>query len=219
MATFQRLRRTARPRPCCILASPSAPSARHCLDNDLTDQDMSTESNLMQADIQIRWATPDDSQAIAETQISAWRVAYSGIIPADVLEGLSVKQRADGFRDGITKIQGNTAVAEIRGNIVGSSSFGDCRDADKTESTGEVCAIYLDPSYWRKGIGRKLLNWSEYQLSLRGKHEIVLWVLKKNTSSRHFYESCGYREDGATKTVTIGTDLTAVRYARLQQAE
>ena len=172
----------------------------------------------MQTDIHIQWANPDDSQAIAEIHISSWRVAYSDIVPPSVLEGLSVEKRALRHRTRITEEPERIAVAEIAGRVVGFSAFEDSSDDDKPkECTGEICAIYVASSHWRKGIGSRLLHWSEAQLSRRGKREIILWVLEANAPSRRFYEASGYVQDGARKELTIGKPLMALRYAKSHQ--
>ena len=165
--------------------------------------------------IRIRRAGPEDSQAIAEIHVNSWRVAYRGIVPAQVLEGLSVEKRTLHVRTELAKSPEGIAVAEVGGRPIGFCGFGDCRDSDKTaDLTAEVYAIYLAPTHWRRGIGSMLLNWTEDQLSLAGRHEVVAWVLGANARSRAFYEAQGYLADGTSKTLTIGADLTAVRYAK-----
>ncbi len=155
----------------------------------------------------------NDSHAIAEIHISSWRAAYSGIVPEHVLDGLSVEQLAARHRHGIIEKPQSIAVAELRGDLVGFSAFGDCRDDDKpVDHTGEICAIYVAPSQWRKGIGSQLLQWAEGELSQQGKREIILWFLEANAASRRFYEAHGYRGDGTRKTLTIGIELQAIRY-------
>jgi GNAT superfamily N-acetyltransferase len=174
-----------------------------------------TEGLAMCEDMIIRWATADDSHSIAEIHIDSWRAAYSQIIPASVLDGLSVEKLANRRREAITQGKEETAVAELGGNILGFATFGECRDDDKPKATtGEVWGIYLRPSHWRNGIGTELLRWVETNLLARNKNEIVLWVLEANAPSRRFYEARGYKEDGATKDLTIGNPLTAIRYAK-----
>ena len=167
-------------------------------------------------EIRIRWAGPDDSQAIAEIHVCAWRAAYEGIVPAEVLEGLSVADRAVRHRARIAENPNRMAVAKADGRILGFAALGDCRDDDKPgERTGEVFAIYVDPSRWREGIGGKLLVWAEAELCGRDKREVVLWVLRANAASRRFYQAHGYRPDGTQKTLTIGDEIEAVRYAKV----
>jgi hypothetical protein len=43
---------------------------------------------------QIRIATPDDAQALAEMHVASWRETYSGLLPDKMLSSLSVEARA-----------------------------------------------------------------------------------------------------------------------------
>ena len=165
--------------------------------------------------MKIRWATVDDAEAIAAIHISSWRAAYHEIIPASVLDGLSVEKRAVRIRGAIAEGTEESAVAEADGGILGFCTLGECRDDDKPKlSTGEIWGIYLAPSHWRRGIGTELLHWAEAQLLARGKGEVVLWVLEANAPSRRFYEARGYAQDGATKQLTIGVAFAAIRYVK-----
>lgn len=168
--------------------------------------------------MQIRPATLDDAHALAELHIASWRAAYDQIVPARVLDGLSVDERADRHRSTIASGIADTAVAEVDGGVVGFCVLGHCRDEDKPQdNTGEIWGIYLAPSHWRRGIGSDLLRWAEAELLRRGKAEVVLWVLDANSPSKQFYEANGYVQDGTRKELTIGKPLTAVRYAKSLQ--
>ena len=163
----------------------------------------------------VRWAEVDDAYAIAEVHVASWQAAYRGIVPSDVLDQLSVEQRAIRQRERILKHPRSVAVVMSDQRIVGFCAFGDCRDDDKPRGvTGEIIAVYLEPSYWRRGSGSRLLRWAEDQLRLRKKTEVVLWVFEDNHQSRRFYEAMGYQPDGARKVETIGLPLPHVRYSK-----
>lgn len=51
----------------------------------------------------IRRATPDEAPAIADLSVRAWRAAYRGIVPDEVLDQLSVERRATGWRNAIER--------------------------------------------------------------------------------------------------------------------
>jgi GNAT superfamily N-acetyltransferase len=105
-------------------------------------------------------------------------------------------------------------VLELDGDIVGACRYGASRDPDAGPETGEVIAINLHPSWWRRGLGRELLHETQRRLSGLGFSEATLWVLHGNKSARQFYEALGWRFDGGEKhdeTLT-GFALHEVRY-------
>lgn len=165
--------------------------------------------------VSIRWATVDDAQALGETHVASWRAAYGGIVPESVFQKFTVENRTRHFQKAVSGKTEETAVAEVDGHVVGFCTIGECRDSDKPKpTTGEIWGIYLVPSHWRQGIGSVCLRWAETELLSRGKSEAVLWVLEANAPSRRFYEAAGFVADGASKQITIGTALTAIRYVK-----
>jgi hypothetical protein len=59
-----------------------------------------------------------------------------------------------------------------------------------------------------------LCRYGEHILRARGYRSATLWVFAGNEQGRRFYEAMGYRADGATKILTPGAPLEAVRYRR-----
>jgi ribosomal protein S18 acetylase RimI-like enzyme len=51
---------------------------------------------------------------------------------------------------------------------------------------GELLALCVDPEWWRRGIGRRLVDEARRRLSQRGFTEAVLWVLVANQSADSF---------------------------------
>jgi GNAT superfamily N-acetyltransferase len=74
---------------------------------------------------------------------------------------------------------------------------GPSRDGDAAAGTGEVYAIYVDPSAVGTGIGQALLARAVSGMRERGYTAATLWVLDGNTRARRFYEAAGWRPDGA----------------------
>ena len=163
----------------------------------------------------IRRATPDDAAALARVHIDSWRSAYRGLVPDSHLEGLDYERRAQRFRESLAQNAEETYLAEQDGEVLGFLTLGGCRDTDVDQkTTGEIWGIYLAPGHWRKGIGTVLCRYGERILGARGYRSAILWVFAGNEQARRFYEAMGYRADGATKMLTPGAPLEAVRYRR-----
>jgi ribosomal protein S18 acetylase RimI-like enzyme len=169
----------------------------------------------------IRRAKPADADVLAKLHIDSWRVAYRGLVPDSYLNALDYDRRAQSLLESLSAQIEETYIAEEDGEVVGFLTLGGCRDEDVDKKiTGEIWGIYLAPQHWRKGIGRLLCRYGERILGSRGYLIVTLWVFAGNSQARRFYEAMGYKADGATKTLTLGTPLEAVRYRRqLRNAE
>ena len=106
-------------------------------------------------------------------------------------------------------------VAYIGGLVVGFGSLGPSRAAGVSDGTGEVPAIYVEPSSLGTGVGRELFEGVTRALRDAGYARATLWVLDTNERARGFYTAAGWHPDGATKTEERpGGTLHEVRYAR-----
>lgn len=162
-----------------------------------------------------RDAVIGDGPAVAQIWVEAWRGAYAGLMPAEFLAALNAADALPRFAEAIQSGR-SIVVAEHDAAVVGFSLFGTSRDLDATAATGEVIAINLLPTHWRRGLGRALLDESARRLQLQGFADATLWVLHGNTRARAFYESLGWQVDGAEKydDALTGFPLHEVRYRR-----
>lgn len=142
----------------------------------------------------IRKAAPEDASGIASAHVASWQTAYRGLMADEVLDGLSVERRTEFWYNILINEERPSClfVAENENGIVGFVSAGPEREGDLVYR-GEVNAIYLHPSAWRQGIGRRLMQAAATELLDRGFNKMLLWVLRDNTPSRKFYEALGGR--------------------------
>jgi GNAT superfamily N-acetyltransferase len=167
----------------------------------------------------IRRARPTDAAAMAIVHVESWRAAYVGLVPAVVLNQLSVPARAASWTRilGEGEARGSRSwVAVVEGRIVGFLSAGPTRDADDHRGqVGEVYAIYLLSTAWGRGLGGALLRAAEDDLCERGYRAATIWVLAGNARARRFYAQCGYDADGGAQNESVGPAvLPSVRYRR-----
>ena len=145
-----------------------------------------------------RDAVVEDGLALARLWVAAWQSAYAGLMPAEYLAGLDADQARSRFEQSL-RAGPSVLVLELDGDILGFSAYGASRDQDAGPATGEVIAINLHPSSWRRGLGRELLRETLLRLQSRGFSEATLWVLHGNARARQFYEALGWRRDGVEK--------------------
>jgi ribosomal protein S18 acetylase RimI-like enzyme len=168
-------------------------------------------------DLTIRAATIEDAEAIAEVNVTSWRWAYEGQLPASVLDALSVESRAAEWRSMIASPVCDVSVATAGdGTVVGYVNVGTTRDDEASPSTtGELFALYVLPRTAGTGVGQVLLQRAETRLRAAGFTRATLWVLETNARARRFYERHGWSFDGtrAEHRFDCG-DRPIVRYVR-----
>ncbi|MGB8956975.1 MAG: GNAT family N-acetyltransferase [Tumebacillaceae bacterium] len=142
--------------------------------------------------MKIREARPADAKQIARVMVDTWRTTYRGIVADSFLQSLCYEERETRWLELLRGIEGMryTYVAEgASGSIVGYISGGKERTGDLNFS-GELYAIYIDPSFQGRGLGRLLVAAFAERLLSAGLNEMLVWVIAAN-SSRHFYERLG----------------------------
>ena len=165
--------------------------------------------------IRIREAETKDAEPIATVHVEAWRSVYRGQLSDDYLDGLTAAERLPNTR---TMIDGSPPdfrvwVAEDDADLVGFAVTGPSQDADADPKTGELYAIYLEPSRLGTGAGRELFEHAVADLRERGFRTATLWVLESNERARRFYEVAGWSTDGTTTHERVDCELRpTVRY-------
>ena len=151
--------------------------------------------------IEIRDGQVDDADDVASIHVRSWQAAYRGLIDQDLLDALSIPDRAASWRHFVAEPlpTGLGILVAVRdGAILGWASFGSGRD-DDSAADGEVYGIYADPDAWSTGVGRALLTAAEERIAEAGHPRAYLWVLDGNDRADAFYARQGWELDGATK--------------------
>ncbi len=148
--------------------------------------------------IKIRSSIPDDVYGIREVQRETWLKTYPNREEGITIEDIKAKFKIDETPEGKKKIEErkkkyqdkNTGiwVAEDEKRIVGFCT------AIKEEKHNRVGAVYVLPTYQRRGLGRllieKALGW------LRDRKEILVNVARYNQQALDFYKKFGFIETG-----------------------
>ena len=162
----------------------------------------------------IRTATIDDAPACAEIHCRGWEVAYAGLVPEEYIAQRRPK-RLEKWQGYLTSGLYEYYVPVLEGQVVGFLSLRSPEEHENLpDNYYEVGGIYLHPSVYRQGIGRKLMLFAEAQARAKGKTAMMLWVFEDNAPSRRFYEACGYHPDGKTDISDYGRPLRTMRYVK-----
>ncbi len=165
--------------------------------------------------LRVRPARTGDAAEVAQVHVRAWQVAYRGLLPDAYLDGLRADDRMSHYRFGATDpTLPSTLVADEDGAVCGFATVGPSQDPDAREA-GEVLALYVDPSAWGLGVGRRLMARARAHLVQSGFTHAVLWVLVGNDRAQRFYRADGWSPDELQRTAEVwGVQVDELRYRR-----
>jgi ribosomal protein S18 acetylase RimI-like enzyme len=163
----------------------------------------------------LRLAEPEDAMAVARVHVRSWKAAYRTLLPDDYLDQLRPEDRARKYDFSNTDpLRPQTIVAVEEGLIQGFATTAPSREPELPEH-GELCALYVDPEYWRRGIGLSLVVAACASLVERGFREAFLWVLEGNVRAERFYQANGWACDGQRRTDLMwGITVNEARFQR-----
>jgi len=156
--------------------------------------------------------------AVARVHVLSWQAAYRNILPDDYLDQLRPEDRAAKYdfasRD---PLKPSTIVAVEEGMspaIQGFATTMPVTDSDMP-GYGELCALYIDPQQWGKGLGVALVSAARTHMFEHGFRNAILWVLTGNVRAERFYQNDGWAADGVRRKATVwGIEVDEIRYAR-----
>jgi ribosomal protein S18 acetylase RimI-like enzyme len=162
-----------------------------------------------------RPAEPADALHVARVHVRSWQAAYRGLLSDDYLDGLSAEDRARRYTfDATGPLDPATIVALDDERLCGFATTVPARDAD-VAGQGELAALYVDPDWWGRKIGVRLVAMARESLLKRGFEAAVLWVMVGNDRAQRFYRKDGWCPDGARRTVEVwGARVDEVRFRR-----
>lgn len=166
-------------------------------------------------DMLLRAAEPEDAMAVARVHVRSWQVVYQNVIPKHYLDQLRPEDRA--FRYDFANLdpqKPQTEVAVEGGVIQGFATTSPSRDPDLRDD-GELCALYVNPEYWGRGIGLTLVSLARNRLLGLGFKEAHSWVLVGNIRADRFYRIDQWVPDGLQRTDSVcGLSVDEIRYRR-----
>lgn len=149
----------------------------------------------------------EETKGKAYVHCMAWKEAYRGILSQEFLDGrtleFSEERSLRAFRMGM-----HTLLAKDGDKVIGFADYGPYR-GDDLPGAGEVYAIYLLSSHYSQGIGAGLMN-AALQ-AMPNCDTIAVWVLKDNERAIRFYERFGFRFDGTSQVLDLGSPTTDLR--------
>lgn len=158
------------------------------------------------ADVSVRPARPEDAEHVAHVQLTTWKTAYGGLLPASALE-LPLAQVAAVWLNAIEappSPQHRVLVACEQDSVVGFAA------SEPAEDGVELTALLVEPRWGRRGHGSRLLtacadHWrADADLA-------VAWAFEADTVLIGFLESAGWALDGASRALDTGEQVLTQR--------
>lgn len=169
------------------------------------------------ADVSVRPARPDDASEIARIQIETWRQAYASILPAAVLESLTVEAATPVWTSAITSApspQHHLLVAMEQQWVVGFVALGPS-GADEPDLPGPAVALapmLVEPRWGRRGHGSRLLAAAIDHARQDGFTLAIAWIPEADKASADFLTSAGWAPSGHVRALDTGTgELREIR--------
>ena len=166
----------------------------------------------------IRPARVGDAEAIEHVRVRAWEAAFRKIASDEAYEQASSREQVERTRAYLADLPPRHVfvVAETEGAITGFARAGPPRDEDvDPETVGELYTLYVDPDWWRRGVGKALAAVALERLGREGYAAAIVWSFEATALSRAFYDATGWRLDGAR---SVFGGATTVRYRRTLSA-
>jgi GNAT superfamily N-acetyltransferase len=166
----------------------------------------------------VRPAGPEDAAGIATVHLETWQMSYRGVVPAEVLAGLSLEPRLafwQRFLDDPPPGHG-VWVARDGDDVVGFCSAGPAAHPERDGAdAGELTTIYVHPDRQGRGTGRALMGPALRHLREGPWVEAVAWVLTEMEPTHRFYQAAGWRDDGAIDDESMGVAGLRTRRYRI----
>lgn len=171
------------------------------------------------ADVSVRPARRDDVAEIARIQLDTWRTGYATILPASVLESLSVDDAAPAWERAVTAPptpRHHVLVALEQDWTVGFVALGPADDLEpedpEPQTTLAVGPLLVEPRWGRRGHGSRLLAATVDHARGDGMTRAIAWIPESDAASREFFAGAGWAPDGLARALDTGAgELREIR--------
>jgi 3-deoxy-manno-octulosonate cytidylyltransferase (CMP-KDO synthetase) len=163
--------------------------------------------------VTFRQGTVNDIPAISEAYLRSVRGSFTGFLPAEYLDGLSVEGRTNVFSERRSRNEDSyrLLIAEDRSaGVVGFIDYAH-KESENFDHDGRIFSFYLVPEFQRRGIGGLLFRQALRRMRGECYGSVCLDTFEANPY-RAFYEKLGGRAIGSEKHEGNGQRLPTVVY-------
>ncbi|SDG32730.1 Ribosomal protein S18 acetylase RimI [Lentzea fradiae] len=160
------------------------------------------------ADAGVHPATAADLAEIVRIHRETWRLAYSELLPPEVLDALDADDAwALAVRQGavLKATEGEWTVGFV---VASKAPDEEVAMADGSlpadAATTALVSVLVEPRWGRRGHGTRLVAEAGRKLAEGGATRGIAWVPEADKASRNFYERLGWAGDGTVRTLDAG---------------
>ena len=173
------------------------------------------------ADVSVRPARAEDVGEIARIHVETWRFGYARILPAAVLDALTVETAHAAWQDAVTEPPSprHHVLVAVEGQwtvgFAALSPAGDLEPEDRDpQSTVAIAPVVVEPRWTRRGHGSRLMAAAVDIARADGMTRAVTWIPEADTVTREFLAGGGWAPDGLARGLDTGDG--ELREIRLQ---
>ena len=140
----------------------------------------------------------------AYVHYKSWHETYTNLVDPAYMNSVTLEKcvkMAHKWRE-------NILIAKDGEKVIGFVGYGSYRDAELID-LGEVYALYVLEEYHGQKVGYALMNAALQKLIDYKK--VAVWVLTDNHKAIRFYERYGFRSDGTSMKIILGTPNAELR--------
>ena len=146
--------------------------------------------------MQLRLADSADAPGIVEVHLRSSGAAYAALPPAVMAVSAETRRR-----QWIDVFEG--AGSRVWVTVDGDAIAGFCHlrllpMGIHPVAVAEIASLYIDPAYWRQGLGRRLVGAARGAAAAAGYVRLTLQVYEANTRARVAYEALGFTAEPGT---------------------
>jgi GNAT superfamily N-acetyltransferase len=171
------------------------------------------------ADVSVRPARAQDVAEIARIQVTTWQHGYASILPAVVLEAVTVDAAVAAWTEAVTTAptpRHHVLVAQEQDRLVGFAALGPAGDTQpedpSPESTLAIGPVLVEPRWSRRGHGSRLMAAAADIARADGMTRAISWIPEGDTVTREFLIGAGWAPDGLARALDTGAgELREIR--------
>lgn len=161
--------------------------------------------------ILIRNAKEEEIEKISELNILAWNKAFSKFLLKSTIMKFKLEDRINFFKERFysDKSQISIALDRKNGEIIGFIAM------DIINNTSvEVVSFYIDPEYYKEGVGERLfLELKKYCIHNKI-HNIFTWIFKNNIDGINFYKKMGFYQTDFERNSRLEYDQIELQFIK-----